>query len=147
MSKIALGSDHAAVKMKAAVKNHLETRGCVVLDLGTYTTESCDYPDFAEAVANEVVSGRYQKGIVICGTGVGICIAANKVKGIRCATCNDLFTAEMTRRHNDANMLAFGARVVGVDVALRIVDTFLDSPFEGGRHQRRVDKIMAMEKK
>jgi len=147
MDKIALGADHAALEMKAAVKRHLETRGCVVLDLGTYTSESCDYPDFAEAVANEVASGRYQKGIVICGTGVGIGIAANKVRGIRCATCNDLFTAEMTRRHNDANMLAFGARVVGHDVALRIVDAFLDTPFEAGRHQRRVDKIMALENK
>ena len=147
MEKIALGCDHTALEMKAAVKSHLEEKGYVVLDVGTYTTESCDYPDFAEAVANEVASGRYKKGIIICGTGVGVGIAANKVRGIRCATCNDLFTAEMTRRHNDANMLAFGARVVGIEVGLRIVDNFLGTAFDGGRHVRRVDKIMAIEKK
>ena len=143
---VALGCDHAALDMKGIIKTHLESKGYVITDVGTYGPESCDYPDFAFKVANEVANRKAEKGIIICGTGIGVAIAANKVHGIRCATCNDLFTAEMTRRHNDANVLAFGARVVGSEVAKRIADIFLETPFEGGRHAERVQKIMDIEK-
>ncbi len=144
---ISIASDHGGYALKEQIKEHLASRGLEVLDVGCHSTDSCDYPDFAEAAARAVADGRCQKGIVVCTTGIGVSIAANKVKGIRCALCADPFSAEMTRRHNDANMLALGAGVVGKNLALRMVDTFLDTGFEGGRHQRRVDKITAIENK
>ncbi|MBE5748918.1 MAG: ribose 5-phosphate isomerase B [Clostridiales bacterium] len=146
MEKIVIGCDHAAVQMKNNVINHLKSKGYDVIDVGTYSEESCDYPDYAYAAAKKVADGEVEKGILICGTGIGMSIAANKVKGIRCALCDNLFSAEMTRRHNDSNMLSMGARVISNQLALKIVDMFLDTPFEGGRHQRRVDKVMAIEK-
>ena len=145
MEKIVIGCDHAAVQMKNNVINHLKSRGFDVIDVGTYSEESCDYPDYAYAAAKKVATGEVEKGILICGTGIGMSIAANKVKGIRCALCDNLFSAEMTRRHNNSNMLSMGARVISNQLALKIVDMFLDTPFEGGRHQRRVEKLMAIE--
>ena len=143
--KIALGCDHGGLELKEKVKKHLESRGFETLDCGTYTTDSCDYPDFGAAAARAVANGDCEKGIVICTTGIGISIAANKVKGIRCALLSDLMSARMTRQHNDTNMMALGAAVVGPMLALQIVDTWLDTEFEGGRHQRRVDKLTALE--
>ena len=145
MEKIVIGCDHAAVQMKNNVINHLKSRGFDVIDVGTYSEESCDYPDYAYAAAKKVATGEVEKGILICGTGIGMSIAANKVKGIRCALCDNLFSAEMTRRHNNSNMLSMGASVISNQLALKIVDMFLDTPFEGGRHQRRVEKLMAIE--
>lgn len=147
MEKIVIGCDHAALQMKNKVIAHLKDRGFDVVDVGTYSEDSCDYPDFGYAAAKMVADGEVKMGIVICGTGIGISISANKVKGIRCALCGDLFSAEMTRRHNDANMLAMGARVISDELALQITDKFLDTPFEGGRHQRRIDKMMQIENK
>lgn len=147
MEKIVIGCDHAALQMKNKVIAHLKDRGFDVVDVGTYSEDSCDYPDFGYAAAKMVADGEVKRGIVICGTGIGISISANKVKGIRCALCGDLFSAEMTRRHNDANMLAMGARVISDELALQITDKFLDTPFEGGRHQRRIDKMMQIENK
>ena len=145
MEKIVIGCDHAAVQMKNNVINPLKSRGFDVIDVGTYSEESCDYPDYAYAAAKKVATGEVKRGILICGTGIGMSIVANKVKGIRCALCDNLFSAEMTRRHNDSNMLSMGARVISNQLALKIVDMFLDTPFEGGRHQRRVEKLMAIE--
>ncbi len=142
---IALGCDHGALALKNAIKEHLERRGLEVKDCGTYTEESCDYPDFGAAAAKAVASGECDRGIVCCTTGIGISIAANKVKGIRCALLSDLMSARLTRQHNDTNMMALGAGVVGEKLALEIVDTWLDTAFEGGRHQRRVDKLTALE--
>ena len=139
--KIALGSDHGGYALKCDIIQLLEKLGHEYKDFGCYSTESCDYPDFGEAAARAVASGEYDRGIVICTTGIGISITANKVKGIRCALCSDPLSAEMTRRHNDANMLAMGGGLIGNNMADRIVDAFLNTPFEGGRHQRRVDKI------
>ena len=139
--KIALGSDHGGYALKCDIIRLLEKLGHEYKDFGCYSTESCDYPDFGEAAARAVASGEYDRGIVICTTGIGISIAANKVKGIRCALCSEPLSAEMTRRHNDANMLAMGGGLIGNNMADRIVDAFLNTPFEGGRHQRRVDKI------
>ena len=138
---IALGCDHGGYALMQSVKAHLDELGLEYKDFGTYSTDSCDYPVYAKAAANAVASAACQKGILICGTGIGISIAANKVKGIRAALCSDCFSAEMTRRHNDANMLAMGARVLGEGLALKIVDIFLTTPFDGGRHARRVDMI------
>ena len=138
---IALGCDHGGYALMQSVKKHLDELGLEYKDFGTYSTDSCDYPVYAKAAANAVASGECEKGILICGTGIGISIAANKVKGIRAALCSDCFSAEMTRRHNDANMLAMGARVLGEGLALKIVDIFLNTPFDGGRHARRVDMI------
>ena len=143
--KIALGSDHGGYALKCDIIQLLEKLGHEYKDFGCYSTESCDYPDFGEAAARAVASGEYDCGIVICTTGIGISISANKVKGIRCALCGDVLSAEMTRRHNDSNMLAMGAGIVGSLLAERIVDTFLNTAFEGGRHQRRVDEMMAIE--
>ena len=126
---------------------HLESRGLEYKNFGTFSEESCDYPIFGEAAARAVADGSCDRGILVCGTGIGISISANKVKGIRCALCGDCFSAEMTRRHNDANMIALGARVVGAGLALKIVDAFLDTPFEGGRHERRVNMLMEIESK
>lgn len=142
---LAIGSDHGGYELKQAVMKHLAERGVEYRDYGTYSSESCDYPDFGEAVGRAVASGECERGIVICGTGIGISIAANKVRGVRCALCGDCYSAEMTRRHNDANVLAMGARVLGEGLALKIVDTFLDTGFDGGRHTRRIEKLAAIE--
>lgn len=142
---IALGSDHAGFELKHEIMKYLDEKGVEYRDYGTYTAESCDYPLFGEAAARAVASGECARGILVCGTGIGISLAANKVKGIRCACCSDCFTAEMSRRHNDANMLSLGARVVGGGLALKIVETFLAAEFEGGRHARRVGLITDIE--
>ena len=145
--KITIGSDHGAVQLKEEVKMVLKEYGDVeVKDVGTFGTDSVDYPDIAEKVCGDVVSGNADRGIVLCGTGIGISIAANKIKGIRCALCNDVFSAKMSRQHNDANVLAMGGRVMGFGPAGEIVRAFVEGKFEGGRHERRVNKIMALEK-
>ncbi|MGI5936345.1 MAG: ribose 5-phosphate isomerase B [Oscillospiraceae bacterium] len=142
---IAIGSDHGGFALKRAIIEYLEEKGLEYKDFGTFSEDSCDYPVYSEAVARFVASGEAEKGIVVCGTGIGASIAANKVKGIRCALCGDCYSAEMTRRHNDANMLALGGRVLGTGLALKIVEIFLKTPFEGGRHQRRIDLISEIE--
>lgn len=142
---IAIACDHGALALKEAIKKHLTERGIEYRDFGTNTLDSCDYPDFAAPAAKAVGSGECERGIVVCTTGIGVSIVANKVKGVRCALLSDLMSAKMTRQHNDTNMMAMGAGVVGEMLALKIVDTWLDTPFEGGRHQRRVDKITALE--
>ena len=144
---IALANDHSGIALKDEIKKLLDKRGLEYKDFGTNTEASVDYPIYGEAVAKAVVSGECDRGIIICGTGIGISIAANKVRGARAALCTDCFMAEMTRRHNDANILALGARVVGHGLALKIVETFLDTGFEGGRHERRVDIISAIEER
>ena len=138
---IAIASDHGGYALKEHIKAYLTAQGKTCKDFGTDSTASCDYPIFGRAAAEAVASGECETGIVICTTGIGISITANKVKGIRCALCSDPFSAEMTRRHNDANMLSMGAGMIGKNMAERIVDTFLSTEFEGGRHQRRVDLI------
>ena len=141
---IAIGSDHGGFAIKQAIMKHLTDRGMQYHDFGTYSEESCDYPDYGKAVAHAVADGEYEFGIIICGTGIGISITANKVPGIRAALCGDCFSAEATRLHNDANILALGARVVGEGLALKIVDTFLDTPFSNDeRHIRRISKMEA----
>lgn len=142
---IAIASDHGGYMLKEHIKAYLAAKGITCEDFGTNSTDSCDYPDFAKPAAEAVANGQCEKGIVICTTGIGVSITANKVKGIRCALCTDTLTAEMTRRHNDANMLAMGAGIVGPMLAERIVDTFLSTEFEGGRHARRVAKLMEIE--
>ena len=142
---IALGSDHGGFDLKERIKAFLDEKNIAYKDFGCPNKESCDYPIFGRAAAEAVASGECEKGIVICTTGIGISIAANKVKGVRCALCSDVTSAEMTRRHNDANMLAMGAGMIGPNVAERIVETFLNTEFEGGRHARRVDLMMAIE--
>ena len=144
--KIAIGCDHGALALKNTVKAHLEKKGYEVCDYGTYTLDSCDYPDFAEKAAKAVASGECEKGIVLCTTGIGISIAANKVKGIRCALLSDIWSAKMTREHNDTNMMAMGAAIVGEMLGLQIVDTWLGTEFsKEAKHQRRIDKTMALE--
>ena len=143
--KIAIGNDHTALEMKAAIKAYLEEKGYEVLDLGTNSTESCDYPVYGEKVGRAVVDGDADLGIAICGTGVGISLAANKVKGVRACVCSEPYTAKLSRLHNNSNVLAFGARVIGVELAKMIVDKWLNASFEGGRHQRRVDMLMDIE--
>lgn len=145
--KIALGSDHGGFRLKSEIIKHLKNKGIEYNDFGTLNEESCDYSDFAVQVAEAVAAKEYDFGILVCGTGIGISIAANKVPGVRAALCSDTFSAHATREHNDANILALGERVVGAGLALDIVDTFLDSKFEGGRHQKRIDKIADIEKK
>lgn len=145
--KIAVGSDHAGLNLKQEIIEHLKNKQIEVKDFGTYNTESCDYPDYALKVAEEVASKNYDFGILICGTGIGIGISANKVPGIRAALCHDTFSARASRQHNNANVLTMGERVVGKGLALDIVDTFLNSKFEGGRHLRRINKITEIEKK
>lgn len=145
--KIALGSDHAGLPLKNEIIKHLQAKNLEIKDFGTYTEESCDYPEFALKVAEEVANKNYDLGILVCGTGIGISIAANKVPGIRAALCSDTFSAHACREHNNANILALGQRVVGAGVALDIVDTFLNAKFQGDRHQRRLDKISEIEKK
>lgn len=143
--KIAVGSDHGGYLLKEEIKNWLAEKGMEFKDYGTYNTDSCDYPDIGLAVGKAVSSGVYDRGIIICGTGIGISISANKVRGIRAALCHDTFSARMAREHNDANILALGERVIGRGLALDIVEIWLKSSFAGGRHQRRVDKITALE--
>lgn len=144
---IAIGSDHGGFALKQEIMKHLDEKGLEYKDFGTYTQDSCDYPVYGEAVGRAVADGGYDRGIIICGTGIGISIAANKVKGVRAAVCGDCYSAEYTRRHNDANILALGARVIGPGLALKIVDTFLETGFEGGRHARRVALISDIENK
>ena len=143
--KISLGCDHGGLNLKNTIKVHLTLRGFEVLDCGTNTPDSCDYSDFAVLAAKAVARGECERGIVICTTGIGISISANKVKGIRCALLSDVVSARLTRQHNDTNMMALGQGIVGEKLALEIVDTWLDTDFEGGRHRRRVDKLMAIE--
>ena len=139
---IAIGCDHGGFELKKKIMAHLDARGLEYKDFGTYSDASCDYPIYGKAVAKAVASGECERGIVICGTGIGISITANKVPGIRAALCTDCFMAEATRQHNDANILALGGRVVGDGLALKIVDTFLDTPFsEGERHIRRIAQL------
>ena len=145
--KIGIGNDHSALELKAEIIEFLKEKGHEVVDYGTYTTESCDYPMYGEKVGRAVASGEVEKGILICGTGFGISLAANKVKGVRAVVCSEPYTAKLSRMHNDANVLAFGARVVGIEMAKMIVDTWLSAEFEGGRHQRRIDMVMAIEDK
>jgi ribose 5-phosphate isomerase B len=145
--RISIGCDHGAVALKDKVVLHLQSRGFEVADFGTYTNESCDYPDFAAAAAIAVARGNCDKGIVLCTTGIGVSICANKVDGIRCALLSDVKSAEMTRLHNDTNMMAMGAGVVSEELAMQIVDKWLDTPFSNEpRHQRRIDKLMQLEK-
>ena len=143
---IAIASDHGAYALKEVLKKHLEARGLAYKDFGTDSEASCDYPDFAGPAAQAVAAGECDRGIVLCTTGIGVSITANKVKGIRCALLSDLLSAELTRLHNDTNMMAVGAGVVGENLALAIVDKWLTTPFSGeARHQRRIDKMMALE--
>ena len=143
--KIAIACDHSALELKEEVKNLLAARGLECEDFGTYTTDSCHYPIYGARAAKAVANGDCDLGIVICGTGIGISMTANKVKGIRCALCSDTFSARMTRIHNNSNMLALGARVIGVELAKEIVNAWLDAEYEGGRHQVRLDMITALE--
>ena len=143
--KIAIACDHGAYTLKEIAKKHLAEQGYEVKDFGTNSLDSCDYPDFAGPAALAVASGECDKGIVLCTTGIGVSITANKVRGIRCALLHDLLSAKMTRQHNDTNMMAIGAAITGEKLALEIMDTWLTTEFEGGRHQRRVEKIMSYE--
>lgn len=145
--KIAIGCDHGGITLKDSIVNYLEERGVQIEDFGTFGTESVDYPDFAYKVARSVADGKADKGILMCGTGIGISIAANKVNGIRCALCHNTETARLTAMHNDSNILAMGGRVIDADTAVNIVKAWLDTPFEGGRHINRINKISEIEKK
>lgn len=145
--KIALACDHGGLNLKRQIKNYLAEKGYEVKDFGCDTTDSCDYPDYALPAAEAVASGECERGIVVCSTGIGVSIVANKVPGVRCAHCHDTYCAEFTRLHNNANMLALGEKVVGAGYALKIVEIFLKTEFEGGRHERRVNKITDIEKK
>ncbi len=145
--KIAIGCDHGALELKNVLLDHLRQAGHQVEDFGTYTKDSCDYPDYCAQAARAVAAGDCDRGIVLCTTGIGASITANKIKGIRCALLGDLLSARLTREHNDTNMMALGAGVTGENLALAIVDTWLETPFsEAPRHQRRIDKVMALEK-
>ena len=145
--KIGIGNDHSAVEMKQEVVKYLQELGYEVVNYGTDTTESCHYPIYGEKVARAVVAGEVDLGILICGTGVGISLAANKVKGIRSVVCSEPYSAKLSRQHNNTNILAFGARVIGVEMAKMIIDEWLNAEFQGGRHQDRVNMIMAIEEK
>ena len=145
--RIVMGSDHAGYNLKLKVKAHLEARDFEVTDVGTHTPESCNYTVYAHALCEAIQNGEAPLGILVCGTGIGMSMAANKIRGIRCALCSDCFSAEMTRRHNDSNVLSLGGRTLGVELAGRIMKIFLSTPFDGGRHQRRVDQMMALEGK
>lgn len=145
--KIGIGNDHAALEMKLEIVEYLKSKGIEVVNFGTDTKDRCNYPVYGEAVANAVVSGEVDLGILICGTGVGISLAANKVNGIRAVVCSDPYTAKLSREHNNTNVLAFGARVIGIETAKMIVDEWLNAKFEGGRHQERIDMIAAIEQK
>ncbi|NLL81747.1 MAG: ribose 5-phosphate isomerase B [Tissierellia bacterium] len=139
--KIGIGSDHGGFELKEHIREYLENNNIEYVDYGTKSKDSVDYPDFGKAVAEGVMAGEVDRGIVVCGTGIGISIVANKVKGIRCALCSDTYSARMSMEHNNANMLALGGRVLGIDLALEIVEVWLKSEFQGGRHERRVKKI------
>lgn len=139
--KIAIGSDHAGYIMKNEIRDYLISEGYEVTDFGTNTADSVDYPEYGRNVGEAVASGKFDRGVLVCGTGVGISIAANKIDGVRAAVCSEPCTARLTRAHNDANIIAFGARIVGIEVAKMIVDVFLTTEFDGGRHQRRVDML------
>lgn len=143
--KIAIGSDHGGFHLKEAIKQHLLEQGHEVNDLGTYDTQSCHYPIYAEKVAHAVLNGDSERGILCCGTGIGMSIAANKVRGIRAAAVSDCFSAEFCRRHNDANILCLGERTIGAGLAIMLTDAFINTAFEGGRHQTRVDMIRGLE--
>ncbi|MCI1779677.1 MAG: ribose 5-phosphate isomerase B [Bacteroidales bacterium] len=141
METIAIGSDHAAFEFKEEIKKYLESKGYGIRDFGTYSPERTDYPDYAFKVGEAVSAGEYEKGMLFCGTGIGMSISANKVKGIRAVVCSEPFSAKMARAHNNSNVLCLGARVVGIELAEMIIDTWLNTKFEGGRHQERVEKI------
>ena len=141
MGKIAIGSDHGGFNLKQHIMKHLDELGLEYKDYGTYDTNSCHYPVYGKAVAHAITSGECERGILICGTGIGISIAANKVKGIRASLCSDTYSARMTRQHNDSNILCMGERVVGAGLALDIVDAWLNTEYEGGRHQIRIDML------
>lgn len=143
--KIGIANDHTAVEMKKEIVEFLQSKGYEVINYGTDSTESTDYPIWGEKVANAVASGEVDRGVAICGTGVGIGLACNKVRGIRACTCSEPYSAEYSRRHNDANIITFGARVIGIETAKQIVDVFMKTEFEGGRHQRRVNELMDIE--
>ena len=143
--RIAIGNDHVALDMKNHIKGYLEAKGHTLVDFGTHTTERTDYPIYAQKVSKAILSGECELGILICGTGIGISIAANKMDGIRAAVCSEPYSAALTRTHNNANIIAFGARVVGTATAETIVDAFLNAEYEGGRHQGRIDMITAIE--
>lgn len=145
--KIGIGNDHAAVDMKNEIKAYLEEKGYEVVNYGTDTNESCDYPIYGEKVGVAVANGEVDLGVLICGTGIGISLAANKVEGVRAAVCSEPYSARLTRQHNNANIIAFGARVVGIDMAKMIVDEFLGAEFMGGKHARRVDMLMDIERR
>jgi len=145
--KIAIGSDHAGFELKEIISQLLQEMGHEVIDMGTASNSSVDYPDFAETVSKAVSEGSVDRGILICGTGIGMSIVANKFKNVRAALCNDLFTAKMSRLHNDANVLAIGGRIVGKDLAKEIVNIWINTPFEGGRHLKRLEKITLIERK
>ena len=147
MMKIGIGNDHAAVDMKNEVVEFLKEKGYEVVNFGTDKKESCNYPEYGEKVGRAVVAGEVDLGILICGTGVGISLAANKVKGVRAVVCSEPYSAKLSRQHNNTNVLAFGARVIGIEMAKMIIDEWLDAEFMGGRHQIRVDMIMAIEEK
>ena len=144
---LALASDHGGFALKQEVKMHLDSRGIAYKDFGCYDESSCDYPDMALPACDAVVSGECDKALLFCGTGIGISMAANKVNGIRACACSDAFSAKFTRAHNDANALCLGGRVVGAGLACELVDLFLDTPFEGGRHQKRIDKLTEIERR
>lgn len=145
--KIAIGCDHGGVELKNALAAHLEELGHTPVDFGTYTTDSCDYPEFAAKAARAVASGECERGIVLCTTGIGVAIVANKIPGIRCAQLFDTLSAKLTRLHNDTNMMSLGAGIIGRNLALEIVDTWLSTPFSGEeRHKRRIAKVMSLEK-
>jgi len=141
MMKIIVGADHAGYPMKEKVKAFLQDRGITVEDVGTHSHESVDYTDFGKKVASQVSQGTFQRGILICGTGLGMSMVANRFPGVRAALANDLFSAIMSRRHNDSNVLVMGGRLIGDGLALQLVETWLETPFEGGRHQRRLEKM------
>lgn len=143
--KIVIGSDHGGFRLKSEIIKHIESKGFEFFDFGCYSTDSVDYPDVGQAVAEAVAKGEYDRGIIICGTGIGISIAANKVPGIRAALCGDCFSAKASREHNNANILAMGERVIGVELAKMITDIWLTTEFSGGRHSGRVDKLTAIE--
>ena len=142
---IVIGSDHGGFSLKEEIKKHLEARGTQYVDIGCHNTNSVDYPDIAKEACQKITDGQCEAGILICGTGIGISMAANKAKGIRAACCSDCFSAKYTRLHNNANVLCMGGRIVAPGLAEMMVDLFLDTQFEGGRHQRRIDKITAIE--
>lgn len=145
--KIAMGNDHTAIEMKHEIKAYVEAKGYEVIDFGTNENASCDYPEYGEKVGRAVAAGEADYGIAICGTGIGIGIAASKVKGTRVCTCSEPYSAKLSRMHNNSNVLTFGARVIGVEMAKMIMDEWLDNQYEGGRHQRRVDQVMEIEKR